>query len=107
VPVQAQRPAGRVQQAAPQCGLQHGEPEQRLLPRLARETGLMGGPAAFDLADPLDDHLVVMPVRPAVERQRQAPRGGAGRGEEDAVAAEIVEPRSRPAHCPQQTAQAG
>ena len=50
-------------------------------------------PPGLDLAHAFDHQVVVRLMRPAMQRQAQANRGFVGRGQQQAVAAKIVETR--------------
>jgi len=84
--------------------LQQRKAEQRLFERVVGYAQAPLGPAAFDLADPLEHHRVVTAVRPAMQRQADAQGRAFGARKQQAVAAKVVEadpiaPQAFPQEC--------
>jgi len=79
-----------IQQPAPQSALQQVQPHQRIDGRAFATAVSSCPPPCLDLAKPFHNHFIVMAVRSPMHRQDRAERGALCRGEEQAVAPEIV-----------------
>lgn len=83
--------AAGLEQAAAQGLLEQPQAEGDGCQRGVAPARAFARPRVFDHADALDHHLVVEPVRATMERQAEDPGGLFARGQEQAVAAEILE----------------
>lgn len=68
-------PSRRFEQTATQCVLQQVETHERLDIRPIAIAGTHLAPMQLDLASPIDHHLVIAPMRPAMERKANPARG--------------------------------
>lgn len=91
VPVEAHLAGPRIEEQSPQGALQQVDPEQRPVPGLRGIAPALELPLPLHGCDPLDHDRVVVPMRPAVQRQPHVNRRALAGGEQQPVATEIVE----------------
>jgi hypothetical protein len=91
VAVEGEGSAGGLEQAAAEGLLEQAQALDSFDFGNQRRAEVEGRPGLFDVADAFDDESGVSVVRAAVEGEADAPRGRVVAGEQQAVAAEIVE----------------
>jgi len=96
----------RVKQPAPERALEQGQAHQCLVQGNFRCAASQCGPASLYLPHPFNHDGVVLPVRPTVERQAHAHGGRIAGGEQQTIAAEIVEAEVLAANCIEKVAEA-